>query len=160
MIFNDPPKPPPNDVPPLDEDAADPNLTIREQFAAHRENPSCAGCHTRLDPLGFALENYDLTGRWRTQYANGRDVDTAGTLLRQHLFESIQEFRSALQLEQPRIARAFTEHLLRFALARSLTAADVLTVDRLLKRTAAVDNGVRSLVQEVAVTSVLDLLSD
>ena len=160
VIFNDPPKPPPNDVPPLDEDAADPNLTIREQFAAHRENPSCAGCHTRLDPLGFALENYDLTGRWRTQYANGRDVDTAGTLLRQHPFGSIQEFRSALQLEQPRIARAFTEHLLRFALARSLTAADVLTVDRLLKRTAAVDNGVRSLVQEVAVTIVLDLLSD
>ena len=160
VIFNDPPKPPPNDVPPLDEDAADPNLTIREQFAAHRENPSCAGCHTRLDPLGFALENYDLTGRWRTQYTNGREVDTAGTLLRQHPFRNIQEFRGALQQEHPRIARAFTEHLLRFALARPLTASDSLTVDRLLKETATSDNGIRSLVHAVAVTSAQDLLAD
>lgn len=158
VIFNDPPKPPPNDVPPLDEDAADPNLTIREQFAAHRENPSCAGCHTRLDPLGFALENYDVVGRWRDRYRNGRDVDTTGNLLRQHPFTGIREFRSALQTEEPRIVRAFTEHLLRFALARPLTPADTTTVQKLLQRTIADNHGLRTLVTEVAMTAATEVL--
>ena len=69
VIFNDPPAPPPNDVPPLKE-TNDANLTIREQFAAHREHASCAGCHAKIDPLGFALENFDITGRWREKYEN------------------------------------------------------------------------------------------
>ena len=82
VILNDPPPPPPNDVPPLDEDSGPKNQTIREKFDEHRKNPDCAGCHSKLDPLGFALENFDITGRWRDKYENGRDVDASGTLLR------------------------------------------------------------------------------
>ena len=154
VIFNDPPPPPPNDVPPLNEAAADKNLTIREQFAEHRRNPSCAGCHTRLDPLGFALENYDIVGRWRDRYENGREVDASGVLLRLHQFTGAVQFRRALQDEQDRIARAFVEHLLRFALVRPLQPADQLTIDGILQRTAADNYPLRSLVREVAVAVV------
>jgi hypothetical protein len=154
VIFNDPPPPPPNDVPPLNEAAADKNLTIREQFAEHRRNPSCAGCHTRLDPLGFALENYDLVGRWRDRYENGREVDTSGMLLRLHQFSGAVQFRRTLLDEQDRIARAFVEHLLRFALVRPLQPADQLTIDGILRRAAADDYPLRSLVREVAIAVV------
>lgn len=152
VIFNDPPAPPPNDVPPLNEDAADQNLTIREQFAAHRENPSCAGCHAKLDPLGFALENFDITGRWRDRYDNGREVDPGGTLMRQYEFHDVMQFKAALVREQRRFARAFTEHLLRFALARELTAADAVTVEAIVDNTEPDQFRLRSLIREVAVS--------
>ncbi|MDA7528024.1 DUF1588 domain-containing protein [bacterium] len=132
VIFNDPPDPPPNDVPPLNEDAGDKNLTIRERFKAHRENPSCAGCHTKLDPLGFAFENFDITGRWRDNYENGRDVDAAGTLMRKHDFAEATGLKAAIVSEQSRFAKAFTEHLMRFALAQELSPADRLVVDDIL----------------------------
>ena len=149
VLFNDPPPPPPNDVPPLDEDHAEANLTIRERFAAHRDNPSCAGCHSRLDPLGFALENYDLTGRWRTHYANGRDVDAAGILLHTHPFEAATEFKAALVSEQRAIARGLTEHLLRFTLGQELTPADRITVEAILSGTADGDYRVQDLLRGV-----------
>ena len=64
MIFNDPPKPPPADVPPLPEDAGieTATLTLRERLGVHRERADCRGCHEQIDPLGFALENYDAVG--------------------------------------------------------------------------------------------------
>ncbi|MED5586434.1 MAG: DUF1588 domain-containing protein [Verrucomicrobiota bacterium] len=149
VIFNDPPPPPPNDVPPLNEDSGPKNLTIREKFAQHRENPDCAGCHSRLDPLGFALENFDITGRWRDKYENGRDVDASGTLLRKYPFEDIVLFKQALVKEDRRFARAFTAHLLRFALARELSPADSLTVDSIVEQTEKEDFRLRSLIRAV-----------
>ena len=83
VIFNNPPEPPPADVPPLPEKSDEidiESLTLRERLNVHRENPDCAGCHNRIDPLGFALENYDPTGLWRDYYENGRIVDAAGKL--------------------------------------------------------------------------------
>lgn len=151
-IFNDPPAPPPNDVPPLPEDADVANLTIRERFAAHRESPSCAGCHTKLDPLGFALENFDVTGRWRDTYENGRPVDAAGMLLRTHAFANVVEFKAALAREQTRFARAFTAHLLRYALARKLGPADIVAVDEIVTRTESDGCRLRSLIREVALS--------
>ncbi len=136
VLFNDPPPPPPNDVPPLDEDAGDASLTIRERFAAHRENPSCAGCHSRLDPLGFALENYDITGRWRDTYTNGRDVDAAGVLRQTHPFAEAVGFKAALLEEQRPIARGLTEHLLRYALGQELTPADRIAVEAIVAGTS------------------------
>lgn len=149
VLFNAPPPPPPNDVPPLDEDAGDANLTIRERFAAHRENPSCAGCHSQLDPLGFALENFDITGRWRSHYANGRDVDAAGILMRQHAFEEAVSFKAALLAERRRLARGFTEHLLRFALARKLSPADRPAIEDILDATEADGFRLRDILQAV-----------
>ena len=89
--------------------------TIREKFAKHRENPDCAGCHSRLDPLGFALENFDITGRWRDKYPNGRNVDASGTLLRKYPFADPAKFKQSIVQEDKRFAKAFTSHLLRFA---------------------------------------------
>ncbi|MBT3913471.1 MAG: DUF1588 domain-containing protein [Verrucomicrobia bacterium] len=149
VIFNDPPPPPPNDVPPLNEDASDENLTIREKFAEHRENPDCAGCHSRLDPLGFALENFDITGRWRDKYENGRTVDVSGTLLRKYEFKDIVRFKESIAKEDRRFAKAFTAHLMRFALSRELTPGDTLTIDRIINKTANKNFRLRSLLKEV-----------
>ena len=149
VIFNDPPPPPPNDIPPLNEDASEDHLTIREKFAKHRENPDCAGCHSRLDPLGFALENFDITGRWRDSYPNGRDVNATGTLLRKYQFNNIVEFKKSIAKEDKRFAKAFTSHLLRFALARKLSPKDILTVDKIVDRSKGANFTLKSLITEV-----------
>jgi hypothetical protein len=149
VVFNDPPPPPPNDVPPLNEDASDENLTIREKFAKHRENPDCAGCHSRLDPLGFALENFDITGRWRDKYENGRTVDASGTLLRKYEFKDIVRFKESITKEDRRFAKAFTAHLMRFALSRELTPGDTLSIDRIINKTVEKKFRLRPLLKEV-----------
>jgi hypothetical protein len=149
VIFNDPPAPPPNDVPPLNEEQTDKNLTIREKFAIHRENPDCATCHARLDPLGFALENFDITGRWRDKYGNGRPVDAAGTLMTKHAFDDVVRFKELLQQEQQRFASAFTAHLLRFALSRDLGPADAVAVDAIIEGSESKEFPLRSLIREV-----------
>jgi len=149
VIFNDPPPPPPNDVPALNEEASSKDLTIREKFAAHRENPDCAGCHSRLDPLGFAMENFDITGRWRDKYENGRDVDAGGILVRKYPFKTIAEFKQSLVQEKRRFAKAFTAHLLRFATSRELEPYDTLVIDDIVANTEASEFKLRSLIQEV-----------
>jgi hypothetical protein len=153
VIFNDPPPPPPNDVPPLNEDDSAKDLTIREKFAAHRKNPSCAGCHSRIDPLGFAMENFDITGRWRDKYENGKPVDSSGTLLRKYPFDGVVGFKQSLVKENQRFARAFTAHLLRFALARELGPADSITIDAIVDKTSSEDFRLRSLIREVALST-------
>ena len=149
VLFNDPPPPPPNNVPPLNEEQTSQKLTIREKFAKHRENPDCAGCHTRLDPLGFALENFDVIGQWRDQYENGRDVDSSGTLMKKYDFQGIVEFKASLVQEDVRFAKAFTSHLLRFALSRELTAADSITVEEIVNRTEKDQFRLKSIIKQV-----------
>jgi len=149
VIFNDPPPPPPNDIPPLDEEGGGNDLTIREKFAEHRKNPDCAGCHSRLDPLGFALENFDITGRWRDRYENGREVDASGTLMKKYQFDGIVRFKETLVKEERRFARAFTGHLLRFALARELSPGDSLAIDAIVARAEPQEFRLRSLIKEV-----------
>ena len=149
VIFNNPPPPPPNDIPPLNENDGPKNLTIREKFAKHRENPDCAGCHSKLDPLGFALENFDITGRWRDKYDNGRKVDASGTLLRKYEFSDIVKFKDSLVQEDKRFAKAFTSHLLRYALARELLPQDTLTVESIVNDTQKDDYRLKSLIQKV-----------
>ena len=152
VILNDPPPPPPNDVPPLNEDSGPANLTIREKFAQHRANPDCAGCHSRIDPLGFALENFDITGRWRDKYDNDREVDASGTLFKRASFDDVVQFKAALVKEKERFARAFAGHLLRFALARELEPADTLTIDQIVAQTAKDDYRIRSILREVVLS--------
>ncbi|MFP6613869.1 MAG: DUF1585 domain-containing protein, partial [Pirellulales bacterium] len=120
-----------------------------EKFAVHRKNPTCAGCHSKLDPLGFALENYDITGRWRDKYENGLDVDASGTLLRKYEFDGIVRFKDSLTKEKHRFARAFTAHMLRFALARELTAADSIALDEIVAKTEKENFKLKSIMREV-----------
>lgn len=152
VIFNDPPAPPPNDVPPLPQTGDDSQLTIRERFAKHRESPTCASCHSRIDPLGFALENFDVIGQWRDQYENKRPVDASGTLMRQYDFKGIVDFKDTLVKEEKRFAKAFSAHLLRFALSRELSPAESLVVDDIVQKTAQEGYRLKSIIREVILT--------
>jgi hypothetical protein len=150
VIFNDPPEPPPADVPPLPGVKADTaKLTLRERLSAHRERADCAGCHEKLDPLGFALENYNAVGQWRDSYENGRKVDMGGVLFRKHKFDSIVAFKDAILAEKGRFTRGFAGHVLAFALGRELTAADSLALDRIRDETAASDYRMQALIRSV-----------
>ncbi|NNC89176.1 MAG: DUF1592 domain-containing protein [Akkermansiaceae bacterium] len=154
VIFNNPPEPPPADVPPLDEKpgAGEENLTLRERLSAHRERADCRGCHEQIDPLGFALENYDAVGNWRRQYDNGRAVDVAGTLFRKHRFGNVVEFKEAILAEKDRFTRALAGHLLSFALARDLGPADQPALDEITRRTAADEYRMQDLLRHVVLS--------
>ncbi len=155
VIFNDPPEPPPADVPPLPEgdDHVDIDaLTLRERLDLHRSNAECAGCHSRIDPLGFALENYGPTGLWRDQYRNGRIVDSQGTLFKKRPFENIVEFKDAILAEKDRFTRAFAEHMLSFALGREIAIEDYPSLDRITRKTINDHHRMQTLITEIVLS--------
>lgn len=154
VIFNDPPEPPPANVPPLDEKAPkeEAHLTLRERLAAHRERADCAGCHEKIDPLGFALENYGPTGKWRDVYKNGRKVDMNGTLFRKHHFNDIVEFKDAILAEKDRFTRGLAAHVLSFALARETGVADTVALNKIASHTARDDYRIRTLIKQVVLS--------
>jgi hypothetical protein len=154
VIFNDPPEPPPADVPVLPEGNVEElaKLTIRERLAAHRQRADCAGCHNRIDPLGFALENFGPTGVWRDKYENGREVDVAGVLFNQHEFKSVVEFKSILVEEKERFYRGFISHLLSYALSRELGVADSPAIDAMTKQAAEGRDQMRAVLKSVAMS--------
>ena len=151
VIFNDPPEPPPADVPTLENDDSElaKQMTLRERFASHRDNPDCAGCHKKLDPLGFALENFDAVGRWRDQYHNGREVDSSGILFRKHKFNDVVEFKDAIMSEKDRFTKALVSHLLSFSLGRKLSAFDSPAVDLVAKKVKESDYSLRVMIHEI-----------
>ena len=124
-------------------------MPFRERFEAHRSNATCARCHEKIDPLGFALENYDPIGRWRTQYENSRDVDMSGRLFRKHGFSDIIEFKEAILVEKDRFTRALAGHLLSFGLARELGASDEVALDEIARATAQDGYKVQTLLKQV-----------
>ncbi len=154
VIFNDPPEPPPADVPPLPEGDAEElaKLTIRERLAAHRERADCAGCHNKIDPFGFALENFGPTGVWRDKYENGRDVDPSGVLFNQHEFNTFVEFKRLIVQEKQRFIRGFTSHLLSYALGRELGPADSPALDSMTAKAVAGDDRLRAVLKSVAMS--------
>ena len=150
VIFNSPPPPPPAEVPPLpDEKELDESLTLRERFADHRKRADCAGCHEKLDPLGFALENFDPVGRWRKKYHNGREVDASGTLFRTHEFSNIIEFKDAILKEKNRFVRGLAGHLLAFGLGREMNPSDTLALDEIVERVEVENYSMKSLIHAV-----------
>ena len=151
VIFNDPPEPPPADVPTLENDDSElaKQMTLRERFSSHRDNPDCAGCHKKLDPLGFALENFDAVGRWRDQYHNGREVDSSGILFRKHKFNDVVEFKDAIMSEKDRFTKALVSHLLSFSLGRKLSAFDSPAVDLVAKKVKESDYSLRVMIHEI-----------
>lgn len=154
VVFNDPPKPPPADVPPLPESAGmkTETMTLREQFSAHRERADCRGCHEQIDPLGFALENYDAVGRWRSKYNNGRRVDSAGMLFRQHVFKNIPEFKEAILKEDSIFVKAFVKHLLTYSLGRQLTPWDRIHVDNIVALATADGYRIQDVIEKLVLS--------
>ncbi|HUG70470.1 MAG TPA: DUF1588 domain-containing protein [Pirellulaceae bacterium] len=151
VIFNNPLETPAANVAALDEKppAGQGHLTLRKRLAMHRERSDCKGCHEQIDPLGFAIENYDPIGVWRNIYENGREVDVSGTLFRKHKFADVVEFKSAILAEKDRFTRALAAHLLSFALARELGASDQIHLDKIIASTAADDYRIQSLLKQV-----------
>jgi len=139
-IFGAPPPPPPPNVPELKDDR-DPRkvLPMREQLAAHRKNPVCAGCHAQMDQLGFALENFDGIGEWREIYPSGAKVDASAELPDGTKFNGPAELRQVLVTHSDEFLTTMTEKLLTYALGRGLEASDASAVRR-IKRDAAREN--------------------
>ena len=154
VIFNDPPDPPPADVPPLPEADREKlaKLTIRERLAEHRKRADCAGCHNKIDPLGFALENYGPTGVWRDTYENGRKVDPGGVLFNEHEFKTVVEFKQLILREKQRFIRAFISHLLSYALGRELGPADSPALDDMTARATEGKDQLRAVLKRVAMS--------
>ncbi|MCA9128289.1 MAG: DUF1592 domain-containing protein [Planctomycetales bacterium] len=151
VVFNEPPKPPPADVPALAENppVAEQSLTLRERLSMHRQRADCRGCHERIDPLGFALENYNAIGVWRETYDNGRQIDASGELFGKHHFRNVVEFKDAILAEKDRFTRGFAGHLLSFALARELDAGDENALDEIVRNTASDDYRIQTLLKQI-----------
>lgn len=136
-IMGTPPPPPPADVPQL-EDAektfSDKEPTLREILQVHRSKPLCNSCHSRMDPLGLALENFNAMGMWRDQERN-QELDTAGTLITGEPFKSVRDLKRILRNERRAdFYRCLTEKLFTYALGRGLEDTDVDAVDRVVER--------------------------
>jgi mono/diheme cytochrome c family protein len=131
-ILGTPPPPPPPNVPKLEEaKAGDAPATLRERLAQHREDPACAGCHSRIDPLGFALENFDVLGRWRLEDA-GKPIDASGELPDGTRFEGPDQLKAVLMRKKDLFVRNFVSKVLGYALGRGLTLQDSCTVDSIV----------------------------
>jgi hypothetical protein len=134
-----PPPPPPPDVPDLEDSrSSGRTLTIRERLAEHRGNPTCASCHALMDPLGFALENFDAVGVWRTIDDTGAAIDAAGTLPDGTAFAGVDEFRAAL-VNSDLFVLTLTEKLLTYGLGRGVEAYDQPAVRAIVRDAAASD---------------------
>jgi hypothetical protein len=136
-----PPEPPPPEVETdLDNVAPEENLTVRERLAIHRENPTCNACHGLMDPLGFALENFDVDGTWRdVDRESGRPIDASGLLPDGSKIAGPQELREALLARPEQFVQTFVEKLLAYALGRSTEWYDMPAVREVVRRSAADD---------------------
>ncbi|MEE8349151.1 MAG: DUF1592 domain-containing protein [Acidobacteriota bacterium] len=135
-LLGTPPPPPPPNVPALDEKSADVGkMTMRQRTEAHRANPVCATCHVRMDPIGFALENFDGVGRFRTM-ESGTTIDVSGELFDGTRFNGPIELRQVLLERQEQLAQTVTEKLLTYALGREVEAYDLPAVRKILREAA------------------------
>jgi hypothetical protein len=166
--------PPPK--PTVDVEAVEPDIrgatTIRDQLAKHRQNAECASCHVKIDPPGFALENFDVIGGWRNRYRsigagepvivdgrkrrylNGPKVDAADALPDGRRFQDIDEFKQLLLAEKDQLARALTEKLLTYATGAAPTTGDRAEIESIVRNIAGKNYGFRSLVHEIVQSKV------
>jgi hypothetical protein len=134
-----PPPPPPANVPSLKDRGEDGRiLSVREQMEQHRANPSCAGCHARMDPLGFALDNFDAIGRWRTASgATNTPIDSSGILPDGTKFHGPTELREILLSHPEQFVTTVTEKLLIYALGRRIDYYDEPAVRSIVRNAGA-----------------------
>ena len=150
-LFGMPPPPPPPDIPDLEEATRDgEHLTLRELMAIHSQNPTCASCHVRMDPIGFALENFDAIGRWRERDGEAL-IDASGELPGGMAFDGPVELRRVLTTDlRGAFVRTVLEKLLTYALGRGLEYYDRPTVRSLARDAERVDYRLADMI--VAVT--------
>ena len=138
-ILGAPPPPPPPDVPELEErPVGESPRTMRERMEQHRANPVCAACHARMDPLGFALENFDAVGKWRAT-DGGSPIDASGALPDGAAFDGPAGLREMLVKRRAEVVEAVTAKLLTYALGRGVDTADMPAIRRIVREAAASD---------------------
>jgi hypothetical protein len=140
QLLGTPPPPPPPNVPSLKNDASTQKMTMRQRMEQHRANPVCAACHRQMDPLGFALENFDGLGSWRVETVPGSGpIDTSGSLPDGTNFNGPAGLRETLVKKKDAFVETFTERLLTYALGRGVEEYDFAAL-RKVTRDAAKDN--------------------
>jgi hypothetical protein len=140
QLLGTPPPPPPPNVPSLKDDASVNTMTMRQRMELHRANPSCAVCHRLMDPIGFALENYDGLGRWRETAGPGTGkIDSSGVLPDGTRFEGPAGLREVLLSKREMFVDTVTERLLTYALGRGLEEYDRPVIRRITRSAAADD---------------------
>jgi hypothetical protein len=140
QLLGSPPPPPPPNVPSLKDDVTSQKLTMRQRMEQHRANPTCAVCHRLMDPLGFALENYDGLGSWRASAGPGSGpIDASGVLPDGTPFNGPAGLRDVLMKKQDMFVETFTERMLTYALGRGVEEYDHAAL-RKIARGAAADN--------------------
>ena len=140
-VLGTPPPPPPPDVPALseNEDKSAKPLSVRERMELHRSNPVCASCHQVMDPLGFALENFDAIGRFRMMNVAGEPIDTSGTLANGTPVNGVFDLREALISDPTVFATTVANKLLTYALGRGVEYYDAPTVRKIVQGAAEND---------------------
>jgi hypothetical protein len=128
-----PPQPPPPNVPALQETSSDGKvLSLRERMEKHRANAVCAGCHKVMDPIGFALENFDGVGHWRTS-EDGAAINTSGTLFNGASVDGVVGLRQNLVAQPQIFVGVMTEKMLTYALGRGIEYYDMPSVRKIVQ---------------------------
>lgn len=142
VLLNSPPPPPPPGVPDLEATpgAVDGrNLTVRQRMEAHRANPACSSCHKMMDPIGLAMENFDVTGRWRVR-DNGMPIDSRGDLWDGSKAEGLPALQAALLRQQETLLRTFTRNLMAYGTGRRVTAYDMPAIRKIVRDAGTKDH--------------------
>jgi hypothetical protein len=138
-VLGAPTPPPPPDVPALTEPQPGVPRTMRQRMEEHRSNPVCAACHKTMDPIGFALENFDVVGSWRTADASAAPLDTADVLADGSRVDGVVALREALLKRPSNFVQTLTEKLMVYALGRGLTDQDMPTIRKIVGDAEAQD---------------------
>jgi hypothetical protein len=151
-ILGTPVPPPPPNVPALDADHKLKNLSVRQKLERHRADPNCAACHKLMDPIGFALENFDWMGRWREKESNGEPLDTTGVLPSGDKFQGPVQLRQVMLKHKDDFLRLISGKVLGYALGRSLQDGDSCTVQHLVDDLARDNYRARTLLRDVVLS--------
>jgi hypothetical protein len=147
-VLGTPPPPPPPNVPNLKEKSTLAATSVRERLAMHRADPACASCHDLMDPIGFALENFDAVGRWRN-FDGDLSIDSAGTMPDGTDIDSVDDLETALLARPEMFVTAMVEKLLTFALGRGITPHDGPAIRRIVRSAAKGDYRFGSLIDAI-----------
>jgi hypothetical protein len=131
-ILGTPPPPPPPEVPELKEEGKELHGTLRQRMEQHRENPSCASCHARMDPIGFGMENFDGVGIWRTKEGETA-IDSSGKLVTGEVFNGPAELKKMLvKNKKADFLRCLSEKMLTYGLGRGIEYYDKCAVEEIV----------------------------
>lgn len=153
-LLHDKPAPPPPNVPELGAASKTPK-TNREMVKLHQQQAVCASCHKKMDVIGFGLENFDTTGRWReTEPVGNKQVPIAprGTLPDGSAFEDVQQLKTVLLAHEEHLARELVESILAYSLGRTIEFSDIDDVDAIMEKLKADNYRLRSMIREIALS--------